>query len=385
VFKKIWLTALISVPLLSCNQQLRKESWSEGMQGMTAALRELLPYIYDDREFSHPRNKIFIQTRLSELNHHSNSLDGHMALGLSGGDPLMKVGLEGLKRNIDKSTDSFLVDNHDYSQQLLQSSVNYCVKCHMRTNVGRSFVVYESFGQGAFQNIKPIDLARAQIAMREFGKARQTLIETVQSKKDPALQRRAALEVLLTLDIRFENNFQQAVKDLKMAMSEKGIFERNDVPKAWLEYLTRWSQKNLNTELSIEESLKTLRSKPPKINTFARDLHISRLLHKKLSSQEKPDMRAQILEALGLVYQAHSSLSSWELPDRYFEACINDFPHSPQAKRCYYSLEKAVRKSHSISSDSSLPDNDKVYLLKYKALAESLAPKGQSIQEHPRF
>ncbi len=385
MLQKIWLIALVSLTLLSCHQQSHKESWSEGMQGMTAALRDLLPYIYDDKRFAHPRNKTFIQTRLTELNHHSAFLDSHIAQGLSGNDPLMKVGLEGLKRNIEKSADSFLVDNHAYSQQLLQSSVSYCVKCHMRTNVGRSFLVYESFGQGAFQNIKSIDLARAQIAMREFGKARQTLIETLLNKKESASERRKALEVLMTLNIRFENNFQQAVEDFKIVKSDQSIFQNQAIPKAWFEYLIRWSHKKADTELSLEKALKDLKTQTPKENTFVRDLHISRVFHKELSSQDKPAMRARILEALGLIYQAHTSLSSWELPDRYFEACISDYPHSQQAKRCYYTLEKAVLDSHKIAQLEALPTKEKIYLMRYKALAESNAPKGQSIQEHPRF
>lgn len=382
---KTLLIALTSLTLLSCNQQSRKESWSEGMQGMSAAFRDLLPYIYNDKRYAHPRNKIFIQTRLSELNHHSVSLDNHIAQGLSGGDPLMKVGLEGLKRNIEKSRDSFLVDNHAYSQQLLQSSVSYCVKCHMRTNVGRSFVVYERLGQGAFQDIEPIDLARAQIAMREFAKARQTLIDTLQRKKEQATERRTALEVLMTLDIRFENNFKQAIEDLNGIHDEKEIFQKPDVLKAWRQYLTQWSQRKSEEKLSLAQSLQALKSQSPKSSTFVRDLHISRVLHKELTFQEKPAMRAQILEALGLVYQAHASLSSWELPDRYFEACINEFPHSQQAKRCYYSLEKAVRVSHKIMTNEPLPGKEKIYLMRYKALAESNAPKGQSIQGHPSF
>jgi hypothetical protein len=365
---------LAMILLVSCAQSSRKETWTQGMQGMTQAFKDLLPYIYNDRLYSHPRNKTIILTKLTELNHYSSSLDQHVAQTLSGKDPLLDLGLAGLKRSIEQSLDSFQVDNHSYSQNLAQSAVHYCVQCHLRNNTGRSFIVYDSFGSGRLQNIDPIHLAQAQMAMREFTQARQTLMTLIENKNEDAAIRKKSLELLLSISIRFQNDLKTAYDDLKSLRSH--FLLTSTQAQDWLSWQTYLKNKSQTKESSWAwaNGVSELQKAPPQSKYLTRDLHISQTLHTSLSALEIPSERAQVFAALAQIYQVHSGFSQWELPERYYEACIKAAAHSPLAKKCYYSLESNLRKNRQVPTGGSLPASDVKFLNQLKILTGP-APK----------
>lgn len=352
------------------------------MQGMTNSLRELIPYMYNERLYSHPRNKPFIQARLAELNHHSRGLDRHVGRGLSGDDPLMRVGLRRLKSSVQKSRDSFLVDNTDYSQQLLQTTVNYCVKCHLRTDSGRSFIVYDNFGNSSGQSLSPLSLARAQMAMRELGEARKNLLTVIDNSEEDKDVRLEALNMLMMLNVRRQENFERAQSDLKVALSVEKTFINADLLEKWQKYMTQWGGKKPLLALEVKAALEQLKKESPHPAHFVRDLHISRVLHHSLPTISNKELRAEILSRLGKIYQVHSSLSAWDLPENYYEACLEEFPHSPQAKSCYFSMERLLIQQYNVTDRNDLPRSERQRLtrLKAKSLPSRLKPTPDTIE-----
>lgn len=355
--------------IVSCSQAPQDSKWVEGMQGMTRSLEDLLPYIYSRSRYADSKNKKYIQTKLMEMNYASSSLSRHVARGISGDDPLMRVSLENLKANIDRSLESFLVDNHEYSQQLLKASVSFCVSCHTRTETGRSFVVYENFGRpgSGLENVDPMELAQAQIAMRQFQAARSELLGLLAESKGNREVHEKALQVLLSLHVRSLNSLDQAVQDLK-SVDRRSL---KSLPLSlWEKDLAAMQKKPVRYQPS--QIFQGMSQKPVSQETFVRDLAYSRDLHNALNATETPRERAQILFSLGEIYKTHPSLSSWDLPEQYYEACILSHPHSDEARRCYFAFEQTLRKVYKLSPQLPLPDHEKNQLDRLRALSNPL-------------
>ncbi len=360
------LTLIIALILTGCATESENPSWADGMRGMSKAFEDLMPYIYNKSRFSDPNNKMFIKTKLNQLNHHSHSLDQHVASGLSGDDPLFKVGLKGLRRNINRASDSYFVESYDYSQLILQSSVNYCVECHTRTNRGRSFVFYDGFAKDPALKIEKIDFAKVQVATRQFTQALETLqtyIEDGKTKSDDAF---SALEFMLTIAIRNQNSLDEAVKIIDQNMKVPHFKNQLEALKIWKSYLSPFLKSKKT--LSLEQALLKNNSKQTTEQSFAESVHKSLILHQALSAVKEAPKRSEILLALGQIYENNQSIGFWELPDHYYEACIRENPYTDMAKKCYFTLEARLRSSYGLKGLESLPRLDQGHLLNLKPL-----------------
>lgn len=363
---------------LSCTQMPTGVQWDEGMRGMARAFEDLMPYIYNSKRFADPENKMFIKTKLEQLNHYSHSLDEHMARGLSGQDPLFDAGLRGLKRNIERASESYFVESYDYAQQILQNTANYCVECHTRTNVGRSFAFYDQFANQAHLKIEKMDLAKAYVATRQFAPAIQTLLAVVEDEQSTSEETMGALKRALTLMIRNQNDLKQALKVVQGQNKNARLDSKRSVLLAWEKDLKQLIAKP--QKLSLKRILQEQKSRSMGESTYALDLAESFVLHQQLNVIKDPTQRANIFVALGHIYQSHDSLGFWDLPDHYYEACILQLPHTDLAKKCYFDLESRINSQYRSRGDSTLPRAEQNHLLKLKSLTLKKGSPGISGQ-----
>lgn len=373
-----WLFIFPLVFVAACSVQ--KTSWTEGMRGMAQALEDLFPYIYNQSRFSDPQNKKFINTKLSALNLHADSLDRHVAKGLSGDDPLFSVGLKGLKRNLRRSADSFFVENYDYSQQLLKHSVSYCVKCHMSTRMGRKFFTFDKFAPQDLGTIQPMDLAKSKVALRQFDQAIQVLNGAVESEQVEAKDKMEALKLLLAISVRNMESTKEAAQIVEQAKKQKALVNNQKILDAWYKDLSSWNFKEQG--MKPEQALQVRGELTSK--DFVKLLRKSFFLHGYLRSHQDRRLRAQVMFTLGQIYEAQPSLGFWELPDQYYEACIYQLPQSQIAKKCFFSLEKRLHQSFQLGVGAALPHAEQEHLNKLEILTkqrDSKSHDGGNYQE----
>ncbi len=360
-----FLIGFIIITLISaCVGGQEKASWTEGMRGLSKSFEDLMPYIYNKNRYSDPNNKMFIKTKLVQLNQYSSSLDKHIAEGLSGNDPLFKVGLQGLKRNIERASESYFVESYDFSQLILQSTVNYCVECHTRTNMGRTFVFYDGFAKDPALQIEKMDLAKVQVATRQFPIALETLDSFINQKNTNVDEAMVALKFMLTIAIRNQNSLKEALAITEKNIKNPVFKSKVETLKIWQKYLKQWAQ--VKPPMTLVKAMEPGQSENKNDELFAENVHKSLILHQQLNLTTEPKTRADILYALGRIYEQNESIGFWELPDQYFEACIQEFPYTKMAKKCYFALEARLRSNYRLDGTNVLPRLEQTHLLNLK-------------------
>lgn len=349
----------------SCSQTPSStSSWSLQMREMADNYEKLLPFMFDSERYFDKNNEKFISLYLKNINASAADLDRHTAKGLSGNDPLFEVGLKGLKTMIQKASESYFVENYDYSQKLLQASVQYCNSCHTRTNFGPTFIKWDKF-ESITDKMNPVDHADILVATRQFPKAVNILEQGLSSGKIAKTDRKEAVEKMMVVSLRNINDPQQALNLLNGLPPQVASELKELNIKDWKTYLTKWAKGQLKSQNNVNNLLK---SKTLDGKNFVEALHNSMILHESLSTVLEPSKRAQVYFWLGKIYQKHKNLTTWRLPENYYETCIYEVPGSQQALKCYYSLE-SLRSEDPKFKSSPLLSIEESNLKKLKILA----------------
>lgn len=363
--KNLFIILATLTVIISCQGGLpRAEGWSLHMRGMAESYEKLVPYMFNSKRYSDPNNEKFISTYLKRLNQNVSDLDRHTARGLSGNDPLFNIGLKGLKSVIQKATESYYVESYDYSQRLLQTSMNYCNSCHSRTNLGPTFIQWDQFEASSAQ-LLPLDHAHLLVATRQFPRAIEVIESGLLNNKIAPKKQEQSIYQLLTLELKNLNSPQRALTSLEKLQKIKiPTSVAKSIPK-WKTYLNKLASGQLKSKNNIHTLLKSRKADG---SFFVESLHNSLILHKALSTELDKNYRAQIYFALGKIYQKYPDLGLWNLPENYFEACIYENPGSKQALKCYFSLESLLE-IYPSSKQNAFYEAEKDKLKKLKILA----------------
>lgn len=358
VLRNFCLFLYFAFILVSCqtNSESDSNQWPQGMRGMSEILEELIPYIYDSERFSDPNNKTYISTKLMRFESDSSLLKAHTAKGLSGDDPLFEVGLKNLKNTIQKASDSFSVDNYEYSQTLLQNSINYCVQCHTNSRKGPRLVTIDHF-KNSLDKISPIELAKIYIATRNFEKALDTLYSFYIDQANNPEKKLKALKLALVISIKNMESYDKAneiLNDVKL----KKIGLKSSIINQW--------KKDINSK-----STQTLSGDPNL--SFIRNLNYSLKLQNELMTSVNSERKSQIYFELGKIFEQNTDIGLFNLPENYFEVCITNHPHTKLAKKCFYSLESHLQKGQ-ISGQFTREEKNKIQRLSILAMPKSAKP-----------
>ncbi len=371
--KSIVGTFAVTSTLMACSATpTRSRGWSLNMRGMAESYEKLVPYIYDRQRFNDPNNSKFIKLYLTQLNQNASDLNRHTARGLSGNDPLFKVGLKGLKTQIEKASEAYFVESYDYSQKLLKSSVNYCNSCHTRTNLGPTFIKWDQF-EDVTAKLSPLDHAHILIATRQFPKSVEVLQKGFFAPTTLNGQRDEILKTMLTVTLKNLNSPQQALNIVNETPEKMISPEIRDQLKTWKIYLKKWVKSDVAS--SVRELIAQNQNDA---QHFVKNLHDSTLLHNSLSSEKDASVRAETYYALGKIYENIPQVGSWNLPETYFETCIYQNPGSKMALKCYYDLESRL-KEDSERKQTKLLIIEQAKLNKLKAVAKNPPDKSNKM------
>ncbi len=361
----LWIGLLLSTLGGCTSDSPQTGGWSLNMRSMAESYEKLTPYMFNTKRYSDPKNEKFISLYLKNLNQGASELDQHTAKGLSGNDPLFKIGLKGLKRLIQKANESYFVESYAYSQKLLQASMNHCSTCHSRTNMGPTFMKWDQFDD-ITAKMEPTDHASLLVATRQFPKAVTVLEEALNSQSMSPQETIKIVKQALFITLKNLNDPQRASQIVQKLQKQRFSKSQNRAFTQWQNYLKSWQ----NNQGLSQSSLRKILSKQPVLSgNFAKDVHKSLLLHRGLSTEMNKNWRAKIYYALGKMYESLSSFALWNLPETYFETCITEVPGTKQSLKCYYALEARVNSAPTMNLKSPLYNIEKTNLRKLKALA----------------
>ncbi len=365
-----FLTATFIVFLSACsNPQKRSQGWSLNMRSMAESYENLLPYMYDRQRFQDPKNEKFISLYLKNLNNSVGDLERHTAKGISGNDPLFATGLKGLKTMIHKAHETYFIENYDYSQKLLQASVQYCNGCHTRTNIGPTFIKWDQF-EDISNRLSPLDHANILVATRQFPQAVDLLEEKLSTRSANMPQAEEMLQKAMLISLRNLRSPKRALTILQNLANPESLGVNRKTLAQWKVYLQNWQAGALNQQ---DTANKLLRSRDLSGRHTIEAIHNSLILHEALSTEVNLPRRAQIYFGLGKIYSRYPLLISWQLPETYYEACIYELPNSQLALKCYYALESFLLSKTSGKSNPLLKI-EKANLKKLKIMASEKKP-----------
>lgn len=332
---------------------------------MSRLYEDLVPYMFNQETFQDPKNQPYIKTKMNEVNYRLASLRHGLEGSLHRADPAILSGIEKMKNSLQESQDSFYVQSYSYSQKQLKDSLKHFIKLTMFIVNDASRVAKNSEKViKADKNVANfMELANLQIASQEYPRALRTLSDYVLSPDADKERQQKALELMMVVSVQNMQSIPVAKQTVAGLLENPSMQNHRNMLQKWDQYLTQAMKKSRQEILSNSLEVPYLASR-----NYVENLHKSTLLHDALKKESDRKSKAKILFALGKYYSQNRDLGFGNLPQRYFEGCINEFPHSKLSERCYFSLEEEIRNKHRLSISDQLPKTEKQKLVRLKYL-----------------
>jgi len=376
-FTCLWLLVAVSIH----NSRAAEQPWATKMQSLSGVIKDLIPILASDKKFSDPKNEKAIleaATQLSQMTHGLKAIpDLTNKINLPDQDPSIQLIAELFESETAQAVSALKQGHKDYARAQLKSVTTYCVACHTRNDNGPTFKDMNS--EKLATGLAPIEKAELFIALREFDKANKILSDLSGSatlaKKYPRTWEKA-IRMGLALTIRVKNNPDMAIENLNAAAANK--YATQDISSAipiWKQALLQWKHDNRKIFNNLQEAQYLIAAalKARKQHSeHAADVYFLRAtsyLHNALKDNPKGPLASRALYLTGVSYEALNDFGLWSLHELYYEACINEAPHTSASLQCYQQLEKSVSFSYSGSSGVSIPAEITEHLKKLKEKA----------------
>jgi len=380
---------VLSLLLLSCGSAEKREeakqekdakAWSGKMQGLSENVKNLIPYIYNKKNYADPGNAAAVKKTLKDFSSSMHSIKPEMGKKYLGPDPILDYSLEQMRADVDRASDAFSAGQVDYSRSVMKSVVNHCFRCHSLTDEGSR----AKWDISNFQNLSltPIEKADLMVAARDYEGAKnylESLFSSSDFMQNYQFEFEGALRRYLAIMLRIK-------KDPKTVLEEiNKIQEKNNVPpyvqeqiKGWRKSLEAWAKEPKRPLKTSQFTLAQMRiARGQKMQGYPKDhngdvefLRATSLLHDFLSETRKisPEQLTNAYLMLGTAYEVLDDLGNSNLHEYYYESCIKTAPKSKFADSCYKRLEASVYMGYSGSSGVHVPPFEKARLQQLKSL-----------------
>ncbi len=371
----IFLTFLLLTSCSSLNKKDSHASWFEGTQGLLLAYSEITPYLYNQTRYSDPNNRLFIKANLMQIKYYSSLLSDQVAQDLFGDDPATKASLKRVRYNVKKGIESYLVDNYGSSQKMIHDSLVYFTQCNACGHLRGELLSWNQFSQDVDSAYK-FTLAKIYTSSHQFDPILQALVNHLHANKLNESERMEILKLVMMMSIKNMNSPQKALALLETLNTDVNVNpdleSENENEKVilrqWKIYLRHLD--NPPEFLTLKEASRIKLDFNNRLEDYVKNVHRLNALHKYIMISDSDEERAQIYRSLGAFYELYTEYDAGNLPEAYYQSCINKMPHTLISKKCYLALENYKLNSFSIASSGALPVAEKYSLIKMKILSE---------------
>lgn len=382
IWKNIWvlvmgLTSLISVGCSSSNKASDSaggssgsaESWQGGMQKLNATVSDLIPYVFDDRQFNDPKNYDVIEERTKDLAVLAHKLDQSKegAVVPPSADPALVFFANQFQGDLTRAYESLLSDHRSYAQSVLKTSISYCVSCHTRGDTGPKFN-FQTNSQFVTK-LRPLERAKFFTATRQFDSAMKEylgLLENPSTGRERPFDIERAARGALAISVRV-NKDPKTSKRIATDVANRSstpLFVRSDA-ETWVKAISEWESDRSpapQTEAAFLSRTRGLIRRAESQQRYSADmrgdiyyLRATGLVHDYFQRFPQGKDSAEMFYLAGMSYQALRELGFWTIHEMYFERCIRQSPHTKLARQCYEQFEQSVLLGYSGSAGLFLP------------------------------
>lgn len=395
-FTKKWrlliMTGLFLLPQIShatrgavddSKEKAQQEQAKAVMGNVYGAYTKLLPYIYSiNPQFSTPKTKqdkadlIKNLTDLSDFFKVAKHADFFKRPGF-------RPSLETINNHLEDTIISVQTGNMIFAQKRLNVIGALCVSCH--SQIPQS-VAKNAFGENITKEKREqfdsdLSYANYLYLVRRFDDARSYFDKAINEGLDksgkyshPELV--SALRTALSIDTKISLNAEKAEGLIKKWEGDKRL-PNNDKKMLgrWKSDLARWKNFKSADVKSIPDfiskNLAKLDMKKELLFTGEDDVTLlvsSGVLQKFLVENPTTELAPEILYWLSIVEHRMSTTYFFSLGDLYLKDCIQKYPSSPYAKKCYQEYADSIEAGYSGSAGTDIPAEEKKELARLKAL-----------------
>jgi tetratricopeptide (TPR) repeat protein len=363
---RVLIVLFLAVLVSSCSKpksETQNPSWAGKMQSTAQSFQELLPFIYNEDKFNAEKNSSLIEQKITNYAKSIHKIDKKQAEGFLGDDPYVAQSMTSLQDLTRRSLHSFKRGDRKNSRILLKATTNTCFKCHTRQNAGPQSAYWKNFNVEQVETNK-IEKAHILVSMRQYEEAKLYLKEFLKESENRGqfdIPYENALHHYLMISLRGQNTFQSAQDFLRAKiLVVKTPTELHYTLKHWAKDLKYWSQRKESLKPNLAMAQKVLARNKTRYSqrNLVNNLVATSLLHEYLMQKPQGMDKARAYRLLGRAYDELVIEGYWNLPEVYYEMCINHAPGSNDAKRCFRSLKENVTVGYSGSRGTMVPSQE---------------------------
>lgn len=340
-------------------------TWSGSMQGLQKSLAELEPYLFDSQRFALPGNQEFISKKISELAEGASHVKHDPTLKHR--DPTVQFVAAKFSTHLRRAGTHFKEGRTSFARYEIIKVTQFCVECHTRMQGGPEFQLGKV---ESFQTQMPVlDRAEYLIASRKFDAAYDLLIQKLKgaraSDPEPWKLDRVA-KMALQISVQYRQEAKKADRVLETIRSNPGLpYFLAEKAKDWAKSLKKWKL----------EAGKPMKVADIQTLLYQRDSDLDAMraipeILKKLQTGPQGTEAAELMFLAGEAYRAVNEVSTLELSENYFEACIHSAPKTSVSKKCFKAMEASIKEGYTGTRGTFMPADVLEDLEKLRSEAE---------------
>ena len=281
--------------------------------------------------------------------------------------PGLRLSKQVLEDHLADTARVFKVGNKDYARWALNSTFSICMSCHTQsTSESRnwSLIGFKEFGND-------FDHAEFLFAARDFDHALEKydlIIDGFPANKIRIMDLEKAISRKVAVFARVKRDFKGGLASVQKSQ------QNEELPPYLSKNLLAWEatfreamktpypdprestdeQIRTYVEAEMKKGLwdKMIEASNPRLVT---NLTVSGILYEYLNLHPTTPLRPDILYWLALCDRSLNNNFFYSLSDLYLKECINDFPKSPVAQKCFEEYEANTTFSYTGSSGVHVP------------------------------
>jgi hypothetical protein len=265
---------------------------------------------------------------------------------------------------------AFKLDRKEVSRQMLNSIPALCVSCHQNDNLKSQ--AFDKKIPGNLNNLQKAEFAQAT---RQPDLAQTYLKEFLEQKNLDPMELTSALRYKLHLEIAQNRSASDMISDFVGLLKKINQREHTRLLEGWIKGLENASE-SLPAKLKKIEEIpallkKSLGTETPIFGLLANPedevvyLYLKRLIVQ-LMGDLKGEKLAEAYYWISFCERAVGYNFYFSLADSYLTTCMNKWPRSKIAKKCYQEYESFIEFAYSGSAGTQIPQDVKQELDSYK-------------------
>ena len=352
---------LLSLGCSTSETETTDPAWGHNMRGTAGFFYQLVPYLYNQQKFEDPKNREKLRKNITGFRQRIHKIKPDFAEKILGDDPYVVKSLSHLKNYSRRAEKSFERGDLGTARLLLKTTADTCFKCHTRQNLGQKNMRWKPFPIETF-GIRPVDKAQIQISLRQFEGAKNTLTEFLNDRELESrfdIEYENALHYFIMISLRGESGIDESLKFVRfkrLAIDGPDHLEQSFLK--WEKDLLKWRKRKVTPSLETAKKLLATTLQNESERHLIDDLLVSQMLHQILPVLKTKSQKAEAYLMLGQVYDRLILAGFWDLPENYYETCIDYSPKTKLSKTCFDRLKNNITLGYSGSRGTLIPDQE---------------------------